>query len=214
MKKILEEYEKRNDKNQGGIYEAERGMLIKNTIGGGKKVLDLGARHGSLTKYYVEGNEVTGVDFDEKNLEVLKEKFGCQTILHDLNEDLDVLGLGQWDAVVMSEVLEHLYYPEKKVEQISRLIKPDGVFVGTVPNIFSLKNRFRLFFGRPELTAMVEPTHLNHFSARLLKKMLEKYFGEVEIMPIQQKKYMPLAALSPNLFAFMLGFVCRKPIKQ
>lgn len=165
MKKIVEEYIKRNNKNQSGIYEKERGELFSQVIGRGKKVMDFGARHGSLTKYYVEGNDVTGVDLDEENLKVLKEKFHCQTIAYDLNEDLDQLGAGLWDAIVMSEVLEHLYYPQKKVEQISRLIKDDGVFVGSVPNNFTLINRFRMFFGYPEYTAMAEPTHIDQFIA-------------------------------------------------
>jgi len=212
MKKIIEEITKRNFMNQGGIYEKERGDVFRQIIGVGKKVMDIGARHGSLTKHFIEGNDLTGVDIDEENLQILKDKFHCSTIALDLNEDLDVLGVGLWDAIVMSEVIEHIFYPEKKVEQISRLLKSDGVFVGSVPNGFSLMNRIRLFLGKAEGTTMADPTHVFHFSYRRLKTMLEKHFTDVEILPMQKSRYMFLARISPNLFGFLLVFICKKPI--
>jgi len=35
-------------------------------------------------------------------------------------------GNGKWDAVVMSEVLEHLYFPDRKMIEIRKLVKPGG----------------------------------------------------------------------------------------
>lgn len=216
MKKIIEEYTKRNTKSEGvdNLYESDRGVLFKSIIGSGKNVLDLGCRHGSLTKYYIQGNKITGVDFDTENLKKLADTYGADTKFFDLNEDLTALGVGKWDAVVASEVLEHLYYPEHKTRQISQLLNKNGVFVGSVPNGFSLKNRIRYMLGKSEGTTMSEPTHITHFSYRTLKAMLGKHFEEVTIYPIQRKQYSFLTKLSPNLFGFMLAFSCKKPKNQ
>ena len=213
MSKVVEEYSKRNDKTEGAVgqYGRERGELFKSLIGSGKKVIDLGANHGALTQFYAMGNNLTAVDFDKKNLDILSKKFGSNVKIFDLNEDVAPLGNGQWDVVVMSEVLEHLYFPDKKVPQIAKLLKPDGVFMGSVPNGFSLKNRIRYLFNRPEGTTMKEPTHITHFSYKRIKKLLENNFEYVRIHPIQKKRDMFLAKLSPNFFAFLLAFECRKP---
>ena len=136
---------------------------------------------------------------------------GIDTIVYDLNEDISLLGRGKWDAVIMSEVLEHLFFPEKKVSEIATLLKKDGVFAGTVPNGFSLKNRIRLFLNKPEGTTMSEPTHVTHFSYKKIKKILEQNFDFVKITPIGKKQYAHLANFSPNLFAFDLAFECRNP---
>lgn len=215
MSTVIDEYSKRNSKAGAvGLYGRERGELFRSLIGTGKKVLDLGANWGILTQFYAEGNELTAVDFDKKNLELLKQRFGSNVIGFDLNEDVSALGNGKWDAVVMSEVLEHLYFPDKKMTELAKLIKPEGVFVGSVPNGFSLKNRIRYLFNKPEGTTMKEPTHITHFSYRRIKRILDNNFEYVRIYPIQNRRNMPLAKLSPNFFAFLLAFECRKPRAQ
>lgn len=213
MSEIIDEYSKRNSKIGGGtgLYGKERGDLFRSIIGSGKKVLDLGANHGALTQFYAEGNDLTAVDFDKNNLEILAKKFGSNVVAFDLNENISALGDRKWDAVVMSEVLEHLYYPDKKMAEVAKLIKPGGVFVGSVPNGFSLKNRLRYLFNKPEGTTMVEPTHITHFSYKRIKKLLEKNFEEVRIIPIQSKRNLAMARLSPNLFAFLIAFECHRP---
>jgi 2-polyprenyl-3-methyl-5-hydroxy-6-metoxy-1,4-benzoquinol methylase len=213
MNKIIEDYTKRNDKNAGGLslYGRERGGLFRSIIGRGKKVIDLGANHGALTQFYADGNDLTAVDFDKKNLEILAKRFGASVIIFDLNEDVSALGNGKWDAVVMSEVLEHLYFPDRKMIEIRKLVKPGGVFLGSVPNGFSLKNRIRYLFNKPEGTTMKEPTHITHFSYKRIKGLLQDNFECVRIIPIQQRRYSWLAKLSPNFFAFLLAFECRRP---
>lgn len=215
MSKVIEGYNARSNKlvdGGEGLYAIERSEYIKSALEKGSKVIDLGSNHGAFTKFFVDDYDVTAVDFDEKNLKIAKERLGVETIEYDLNENISKLGEGEWDGVIMSEVLEHLFFPEKKVPEIAKLLKEGGVFVGTIPNGFSLKNRIRLFFNKPEGTTMSEPTHITHFSYRRLKKILEENFKFVKIIPIGKKRHSFLANLSPNLFAFDLAFECRSPL--
>ena len=107
-------------------------------------------------------------------------------------------------------MLEHLYYPEEVLKRLSKIIKPGGLLLGSVPNAFSLKNRLRLFFGQKQHTSLEDPTHINHFSYSELLKILNKDFQGAEIIPIIQKKYKFLSKISPSLFSFMLFFRVKK----
>ena len=42
----------------------------------------------------------------------------------------------RFDVIIASEVLEHLYEPEKTIESFRRLLKPNGICIITVPNGF------------------------------------------------------------------------------
>jgi len=206
--KNIYEYHHKNKKKIGfSILEKERGILLKNFIGKGKKILDLGCRDGTLTKYFVEGNQVLGVDIDKNSLKIAKKNLGIEILEMDLNGDWQELGNKTFDVIVAGEILEHLYYPEIVLEKIKKRLNQNGVFIGSVPNAFSLKNRIRYFLGKKKNTPLEDPTHINHFSYKELKNLLTKYFKEVKIIGLGRYKF--LSRIFPNLFAFDLFFVCK-----
>ncbi|MEK7147961.1 MAG: class I SAM-dependent methyltransferase, partial [Patescibacteria group bacterium] len=161
------------------ILKDERGRLLEDLIGEGKAVLDIGCRDGALTKYFVPGNTVLGVDIDDVAL-AEAAKLGIETKKVDLNGDWSELSGRKFDVVVAGEVLEHLYYPDQVSKKAAMLLNPGGLFVGSVPNAFSLKNRLRYLMGTKRYTPLSDPTHINHFHADELKKLLQKSFSKVE----------------------------------
>jgi ribosomal protein L11 methylase PrmA len=46
------------------VFVPERIPLFVEAIGRGKRVLDLGCRSGALTRHFLEGNSVVGLDVD------------------------------------------------------------------------------------------------------------------------------------------------------
>lgn len=190
------------------IMKEERGRLLNQFIGNGKKILDLGCRDGILTSFFAEGNQVVGTDIDSKVLELAKNNLGIETVLMDLNSDWSELGEKKFDVVVAGEVLEHLYYPDKVVKKIKNVLNQDGLFIGTVPNAFSIKNRLRYLVGKRENTPLADPTHINQLGLKDLKNLLVPYFKSVEIIGLG--KYARLSNLFPNHIAFILLFVCKK----
>src|SRR3989344_5189322 len=100
------------------ILSTERGDFLREKIGRGKRVLDVGCRDGALTAAFAEGNEVLGLDIDMHALETARRTLGIQVRHVDLNADWG-LEAESFDAVVAAEVLEHLYYPEKVIEKIA-----------------------------------------------------------------------------------------------
>lgn len=185
-----------------------RGTFLKRAVGTGKRVLDIGCRDGALTKFFAPGNTVVGADIDPAALGRAHATLGIETRRVDLN--------GAWaiephsfDAVVAAEVLEHLYYPSVVIEKVSRVLKPGGIFTGTVPNAFSLINRFRYLVKRKKGTSLEDPTHINHFAVGELRTLLDARFKEVEVRGYGRLGW--LARTFPQTFAFGLFFCARHP---
>jgi len=185
-----------------------RGAFLRREIGTNKRVLDIGCRDGTLTASYAKGNTVTGIDIDSEALAKAKERLGIETMHFDLQEEWP-LAQKSFDAVVAGEVLEHLFFPERVIEKAARVLQDDGILVGSVPNAFSLVNRFRLFFGRKRLTPLYDPTHVNHFSRAEFSGLLALHFREVTIEPLG--RFARLDALWKGMFAFDLLFVAKYP---
>lgn len=190
------------------IFKNARSNFLKERIGTGKKVLDIGCRDGTLTSTYCEGNTVLGVDIDGEALKRAREKTGIETVQMNLTDAWPFPEKG-FDFVVAGEVIEHVYFPEKVIQKISRVLKPDGVLLGTVPNAFSLRNRIRLFFGQKKNTPLQDPTHINHFSRRELKEILGRHFHEVVFTPFG--RFALLDRIVPGMFSFLLFFEARRP---
>ena len=215
MGSIAKIYEKHNLEKRGRDFlilgEERKELLRKYIKGENLKICDIGSRDGALSGEFVKNNEFWAVDFDKEALDFMANKYKVKTIYQDLNFDNWSLPDNYFDVVIFSEVLEHVYYPERVLKKISKIIKQDsGILLGTVPNAFSLKNRLRLFFGVKKGTPLEDPTHINHFLYSELLAILKKDFKDVEVIPMIQKKYKFLSNISPSLFSFMLFFKAKK----
>lgn len=184
-----------------------RGAFLRETIGTGKKVLDIGCRDGALTGYYSEGNDVLGLDIDSDALLRAEEKLSIKTKHTDLHGDWGVPE-SAFDVVVAAEVIEHLYYPDIVLQKIHASLREGGVLVGSIPIAFSLANRLRFLMGTKKGTPLADPTHINHFSRPEFEIMLKKLFIEVEIVPLG--KFAFLDRFFPGLFSYMILFRAKK----
>lgn len=207
IQKIYEEHHQAGSRGGFSILEEERGALFAETIGVGKKILDIGCRDGTLTRHFVKGNTVTGVDVDEVLMEKIRASLDIETLSIDLNGEWEQLNGKRFDVVVAGEILEHLYFPKRILTKIASILEPGGLLIGSVPNAFSLKNRARYALGRKEGTPLADPTHINHFSVPELRALLKERFKDVTIVGLG--RYGRLARLSPQHFAFDLVFIAR-----
>lgn len=171
-----------------------RGPHLRKWIGAGKKVLDLGCRDGMLTEFYAEGNDVLGVDIDQKALELARKKLGIETLWLDLNAEWP-FPPATFDAIVACEIMEHLFFIDPFLDKVAASLKPGGQFIGSVPNAFRMRNRMKFLFGREYET---DPTHVRQFSAEKLRSLLLKKFQTAEIVPIQGK-ILPFIKVSPAM---------------
>lgn len=188
------------------IFEKERGDIIKKFIGKNKIILDIGCRDGTLTRKFLPGNEVAGVDVDKNLLSKCKKDLGIKTTLFDLNSEIWPFPKKHYDVVVAGEVLEHLYYPGNVVAKVKKILKPHGLFIGSVPHGFHLFDRLRFLKGIVP-NNFSDPTHINIFSIKDLTSLLNNSFRTTKIIPLSGPRYSKLAKILPSLFADDLIFV-------
>jgi SAM-dependent methyltransferase len=180
----------------------ERTALFRQHVGGpGRRVLDVGCRAGALTRAYLDGNAVVGIDVDRDALEEAAG-LGIETVWADAQQPLPFPD-ESFDVVVAGEVLEHLAAPRAFVDEAFRVLRPEGTFVGSVPNSFRLKNRLRFLAGR---SPSDDPTMLQLFSPDQLLALLDR-FEEARLEFVASR----LIRVHPRLTANAIVFSARKP---
>jgi len=102
--------------------------------------VDIGCRYGMLIKL-VNVIRWVGVDVDPKALEIARSQ-GIPCEVMNLTFDIGFQD-DSFDAVMMTEVLEHLPYPSINVREVHRILKkePASVYMGTVPLDYHLQRR-------------------------------------------------------------------------
>jgi len=160
-----------NRRNQS-VSEEKRSVIFKKWMGINKKVLDLGCRDGRLTRHFIDQNEVVGLDIDKIALEECARDLNIETKWVDFSIQIP-LPTSSFDVIVAGEVIEHLPCPSITVAEVSRILKPNGLFIGSVPNSYHIKNRLRVLKG-----SLIDndQTHLRAYNVMLLKRYLEKEF--------------------------------------
>lgn len=154
------------------------------------KVLDFGCGGGShVGGYFMStGRSYVGVDLSPSAVEACKEK-GLKAVLVQSNEELP-FEEKEFNIVISFEVLEHLFRPDKAVAQIHRVLKDEGWFIGSVPNIAYFPNRVVLccgYFsaGGSPATSLKKPwmdPHIRFFTKKSLVSLLSESFRKVTVL--------------------------------
>ena len=80
-----------------------------------------------------------------------------------------------FDAVILSEVLEHLVDPQAVLNRLAMLLKPNALVFASSPNIAHWSNLKNLCLGRFQYTdsGMMDRTHLRWFTPASFSDMFE-----------------------------------------
>ncbi len=160
------------------------------------KLLDIGCGSGEfLDQMRSFGWEVYGVEISPEAAGI-GNKRGLNVFCGEL-EGAD-FPENYFDAVVLSQTLEHVYSPGSYLKHIYRLLKPEGLLIIGVPNVGSLETQI---FGRC-CHALDVPRHLYFFTVTSLRRYLEKYGFEVEKV-LSKKFSLPLNGIRGDLKSFI-----------
>ncbi len=107
---------------------------------------------------------MTGVEPSEFAARYARDQLGLDV----RTGDLFAVGGGEFDAVVMGDVIEHLPDPGKALEHVASLLAPDGVLALALPDAGS---RLARMLGRRWWSVI--PTHVQYFTRRSLRSLLE-----------------------------------------
>jgi SAM-dependent methyltransferase len=111
-----------------------------------------------------------------------------QVIVGDIERMALDLPPASFDALVMSEVLEHLVDPWSVVAQLGALVRPGGLVFASSPNVAHLDMVRRLLRGRWDLedAGVMDRTHLRWFTPATFREMFEAAgFETLRVGPIK-----------------------------
>ena len=149
--------------------------LVKK-LDGVQSICDLGCGNGHISgRLAALGYRVTGVDASASGIEIARRTYPGVDFVHTLI-DRD-LSLGQFDLVISSDVIEHLYRPSDLLEAAVRLIKPGGqILVGT-PYHGYLKNLVIAATNKMDahFSALHDGGHIKFFSVNTLSKLMRTH---------------------------------------
>ncbi len=100
---------------------------------GSPRVLEAGC--GSLSHLQFDDPHLVGIDISEKQL--ARHRRLAEAIYGDIQTH--ELPPQSFDLIICWDVLEHLEEPRRAVENFARAIKPGGLIVLAMPNLFSTK---------------------------------------------------------------------------
>jgi 2-polyprenyl-3-methyl-5-hydroxy-6-metoxy-1,4-benzoquinol methylase len=102
--------------------------------------------------------------------------------------------LGKFDALVMSEVIEHLVDPWDVLTRLMACLKPGGEIIASSPNVAHRKVISGLIAGRFEYAAegVMDRTHLRWFTPRSYHALFEAAgCSDIRVMPIRRPGLLP-----------------------
>jgi len=129
LEKLFVNSKKQAEKN---IKIAERlfGQIDLSNV---KEVLEVGCGIGVLTSYLANKYEwkVTGIDLDPKQIERAKNYNVENEYLKFLEADVEKLPFedSDFDMVLSFDVLHHIPYWDRALEEISRVLRPKGFYI-------------------------------------------------------------------------------------
>lgn len=170
-----------------------------------KRVLDIGAGNGTLcAQINLQGYEVVGVEYDKVGVELARNahpkipfyNYGVQDNPAEL-----LAHEPPFDAVVSTEVIEHLFSPHLLPIYANGALKKGGYLIITTPYHGYLKNLALAFFGKWDHhhTVLWHGGHIKFWSRATLTQLLTEHgfkvvgFSGVGRMPYLWKSMVMVA---------------------
>jgi len=158
-----------------------------------ERILDVGCGDGNFSMLIGEAckaKEVYGIEISEGGVEMAR-KNGVKCFQLDVDAEDFPFEDNYFDAVFAGELIEHLFDPDHFLDEVYRVLRPEGIFVLSTPNLASIHNRIALLFGyqpfptgisaRMNIGRVYEPDsehaqsldHIRVFTLRSLKELLK-----------------------------------------
>ncbi len=135
----------------------------------GRDVLDAGCGvgYGSAILAAAGATRVVGVDIALEAVEAARER--CIPRADFRVDDLRSLGLppGSFDVVVCFEAIEHVDDPERVLDELRRVLRPDGLLIVSSPN--------------RDVYTPGNPYHVHEYTTDELESSLKRRFGNVAL---------------------------------
>jgi GT2 family glycosyltransferase len=146
------------------------------------RVLEVGCGLGdtlAAIKYKFPKAELHGIELVEKIAELGRRKFDikCGNI-----ENYEFSPEDKYDYIVLADVLEHLYDPNKILQKMKRQLKENGCILTSIPNVMNARVIYELLHGdfTYKDSGILDRTHIRFFTNNEIARMFENEGYEIE----------------------------------
>ncbi|MFH1822957.1 MAG: class I SAM-dependent methyltransferase [Patescibacteria group bacterium] len=180
--------------------------LIKDEVAeGDKKILDVGCATGYLSApLKINRNQVIGIDIADKSIMEASKKLDEAYVVDIENYPWPKqITDCKYDIIFCTELIEHLFAPEKLLAYLKGLLAKDGIIIITTPNFLVWSGRIKMMLGYYEVW---DKGHIRLFCYNTLKRLIDKtgFYIDKEDHVIHPKIPYFIGILRPNLFAYQI----------
>lgn len=177
------------------LYFIDRIEFLRRELKGEKRyirILDVGCGNGVQMTFPLgaQGYAVTGIDMHESSIQYAKSQNSFTNVefwKSDIKNLKEVLNGQKFDAVVLSDILEHIENPSELLKHVAQVLKPHGIILISIPNgygpfeieNFVLRKTGVLAIGRrllkreKDVPYNHESGHIQFFTRRRIHEMAE-----------------------------------------
>jgi 2-polyprenyl-3-methyl-5-hydroxy-6-metoxy-1,4-benzoquinol methylase len=210
------------------IYAGVNEKVLEFVPSSAVRILDVGCGSGALGQRLRQLRErhVAGITYSQQEAELASGQLS-QVICADLN-NYDFSALGKFDCVILSHILEHIYFPGELLERLKCVLGPESTVVVALPNVVWWRQRLQFLIGRwcYQDWGILDRTHFRFFDMQSSEELLENAGYEILrrkpdgkfpftkpirklIGPFADTIDSILSRLVPGLFAFQFVYLAR-----
>ena len=154
--------------------ERRIGLLERAEVPAGGRVLDVGCATGDFIEVATDRYDLWGLDVSAHATAIAREKTPqvAHQIFTGMIEDQE-FPPSFFDAIVMWDVVEHIWDPRRVLHRLVEHLKPGGALILSTPDIGAATARV---MGR-RWAFMTPPEHLGFFSAPSLEFLVDRDLG-------------------------------------
>lgn len=164
-----------------------------------RRVLDVGCGDGALGAAVKARHpaEVVGLTYSPAEAAAAAARLDRVEVC-DLNAPV-LDGLGAFDCVVCSHVLEHLYWPDRLLAALRPHLAPGGRLIVALPNVLAWRQRLAFLFGRFRYTdgGLMDRTHFRFFDRATARELVAG--SGYRVLSARGDGVFPLARFVPGL---------------
>lgn len=185
--------------------------ILKDYSNDSSLILDLGCGGGVIGRLRGSAKNTIGIEYD-KTLAKIAES-NCEKVyrLNLNNFTCHKIKERNFDIIFFAGILEHLLYPKNTTTEITKLLKPNGLVVISLPNIAQIQFRIKLLFGnfdRTDVGVMCDEHYHLYTYKTALKLISESNLKMIKFYP--SGTIVSFLPILPKLLSAELIFLCQK----